>query len=238
MRVLARPPARRRGHDALEDIGAHGHERRAARGHQPLVGVADDDVEARGVDRQPAARLRGVDERERAVLRRGRGDRVEVGHLAGRHLHRAERDDVRSRSRSRSASSAAGRGARRPRALLDEEREQHRGELDVGGEHARAVRDRRGDEPTSSETVAPIATVSAATPTSARERRPRALGRVAPVLPARAPAAPVLERAPAARPTRSRAAGRSSRCSATCRAGATGSRLRRSPSVSSTCPRK
>ena len=56
--------------------------------------MRSDDVEPARVEWQPADRLRRVDDGHRAVLGGGGRDRVEVGDLAGRHLHGAERDDV------------------------------------------------------------------------------------------------------------------------------------------------
>ena len=68
------------------------------------------DVEAARVEREPADRLCRVDDRHHAVLG-GRGrDRVEVGDLAGRHLHGAERDHVHVRT------DLAGQLARRDEA--------------------------------------------------------------------------------------------------------------------------
>ena len=146
--------------------GAHGHERRAARRHQPLVGVADDDVEAPGVERQPARGLGRVDHRHRAVLGGRGGDRVEVGDLAGRHLHRARGHDVRARV-DRSGDLVGRHEPHRHAAMgLGHEREEDRGEVDVRARAPpcrRAARRRRGR--CSSETVAAVATVSGATRT-------------------------------------------------------------------------
>ena len=113
------------------------HPGRAARRGQPLVAGADDGAEARRVDRQPAAGLRRVEQRPRAVVLGGGDDRVEVGDLAGAHLHGAERDDVGARRRSRSASRAGGTVLTvTPRRSLDEKAKQRRGELDVGRDDA------------------------------------------------------------------------------------------------------
>ena len=52
------------------------------------------DVEAARIDWEPPNCLSGIDDCHRAVLGRPVCDRVEIRHLAGRHLHGAERDHV------------------------------------------------------------------------------------------------------------------------------------------------
>ena len=101
-----------------------------------LYAVSRHDVEAARIDREPADCLCGVDDGHRPVLGRHVGDRVEIRHLAGRHLHGAEHDHVHV------GTDLTGKLARRNEAdrdaalLLDEERKEQRCELDVGREHA------------------------------------------------------------------------------------------------------
>jgi len=115
-----------------------GHERGTARGHQPLVRGGGDDAEARRVERQPAGGLRGVDDGQHVVHGGSARDRVEVGDLTGGHLDRAEGGDVRvlvDRVRQ-----IRGRDDANVELGPDHEREQRRGELDVGDHDARAAR--------------------------------------------------------------------------------------------------
>ena len=166
-RILARVPPCRLGRDVREELGTDRHERGPARRHHPLVGVSYDHVEAARLERQPADRLRRIHDRQHVVIGRSRGDRVEVRDLARGHLHRAEGDDV---DVSVDLSSEFGGGHESDRdsaALLHEERKEQRCELDVGRQHARAVRDREAaTTPTMLDTFGPIATDSTGTPTS------------------------------------------------------------------------
>ena len=86
---------------------------------QPLVAGADHGVETGGVERQPAARLAGVHDRQRAVMARGRRHRVEVGHRAGAHLHGAEGHDVGVRLDRLGEAVERAPFARRLRALTE-----------------------------------------------------------------------------------------------------------------------
>ena len=74
-RRLGGEPARHVRRQALGRLRPDRHERAAARPEQPLVRPAREEVEPRGVERQPAARLRGVDERGHAASRRSRRGR-------------------------------------------------------------------------------------------------------------------------------------------------------------------
>ena len=213
--VLAREPPRLRRHDRVESLGGDGHPRRPARREQPLVAGGDEEVEAVGLERQPARGLRRVDHREH-VVGLGRGeDRVEVGDLARGHLHGAEGDGVGVRSRSTSASCAGrDRGDLEPR--LGEEREEGGGELDLRHHDAAAGRQRGGDE--ADEAGDGRADRDAArTPCRRASRTRRGRRRSTRSSPPSSCARRATPRAPAAaRPSRPAAAGRSSRCSGRC----------------------
>ena len=192
--VLAGEPAGGGRDDLGEPLRRDRHVRGAARREQPLVARHDDDVEAVPVEREPAAGLGCVDERQRAVGLGRRGDRGEVGHLAGRHLHGAERDDV-GRASIAPASSAAGTVRTvTPRCAWTRNGKS----VEVNSTSGASTRDPSGSDeatrPTSPETVAPTATVDGGDADEPRERPPRRLGRVAPLLPARPARAPVVER--------------------------------------------
>ncbi len=94
--------------------------------------MGGDDIKTARVEWEPADRLRRVHDGHHPVLVRRPRDRVEVGDLACRHLNRAERDDIHV------GADLAGqlRGRHQPHghtaALVDEEGEEERGELDVG----------------------------------------------------------------------------------------------------------
>ena len=145
--VRAGVPPRRVGTDLVEALRADRQERGAARRDEPLVRGAGQEVEAAGVERQPPARLRRVHERPGPVRGGRRRDRIEVGQLARGGLHGADGDEMRA------AVDRVGHvGERHDRDLdtavgLGEEREQHGGEVALGGDDPRAVGDRRGDEP-------------------------------------------------------------------------------------------
>ena len=102
-------------------------------------------VEARARRSAASRRLRRVDERQRAVVARRVGDRVEVGDAAVGGLHGAERRRARSSPSIASASRSSGDEHARRRSR-GEEREQHAGEVALGAEHARAGLERAGDE--------------------------------------------------------------------------------------------
>ena len=189
--VLARVPARLRRQDRVEALGGDGHPRRPAWRDQPLVAGGDEEVEAIGVERQPARGLRGVDDGE-DVVGIGRGeDRVEVSHLARGHLHRAEGDGVGA------LVDRLGQPCRRDgRDLepgLDEEREEGRGELDLRDHDAAAGRQRRGDEADEAGHGRADRDAARIRVDELRELGAGAFGRLAPALPARAPATPLVE---------------------------------------------
>ncbi len=128
-------------------------------------------------------------------MRAGDGrDRVEVGYLAGRHLHGAEGDEVDRLVDRPGQLRGRHRVHRDATARLDEEREQRRGELDLGGEDPRAVRERGRHEPDEPGDGRADRDRGRFDVNQAREGRPRRVGRLAPVLPARSPRAPVVER--------------------------------------------
>jgi len=93
-RPLTRVPTGIEGAQALANAGRHDHERRAPRMAEPLVAADDHDVEARGVQRQPAARLGGIEHGEGSVSAGGRGHGVQVGHPAISRLDGRERHHI------------------------------------------------------------------------------------------------------------------------------------------------
>jgi hypothetical protein len=76
--IIARVPAGRDRREPLVQFGADAHEGGPARGAEPLVGAARQHVDTRGVDREPATRLRRVHHHERAVRRGGLHHRIEI----------------------------------------------------------------------------------------------------------------------------------------------------------------
>ncbi len=180
--------------DRSRPVAADRHERRTPRRHQPLVGVRDDHVEARRIEGKPAGGLRRVDDGQHAVLLRGRRDGAQVGDLARRHLHRAERDDVHVRADRVGELVRCDEPNRHAAVLLHQEREEERGELDVGRQYPRSVRNGRGDLTHERRDVRPDRDRLDGNIHETREGRTRRFRRFAPVLPARPPPAPVVER--------------------------------------------
>ena len=122
------------------------------------------------------------------------GDRFEVGHLAGRHLHGAERDDV-----GRGVDRLGEIGGGTVRTITPRSAWTRNGKsVEVNSTSGARTRDPSGSDeatrPTSPETVAPTATVDGGTPTSRANDARAASVDVAPLLPARPARAPVVER--------------------------------------------
>ncbi|SHK62085.1 hypothetical protein SAMN05216499_101190 [Actinacidiphila paucisporea] len=86
------PPGEGGGQGGLR-LGTDGEEARPVRRDEPLVAVADDVVVRRGVQRQPADRLGGVDQGAGAVYGGGGADRREVGDPPVGGLRGADRDE-------------------------------------------------------------------------------------------------------------------------------------------------
>jgi hypothetical protein len=128
------------------------------------------------------------------VLAGSRGDPVEVGDLSGRHLHGAERDDVDVLS-DRAGELGGGNEADGDAAsLLHEEGKEERGELDIGDEHSRTVRDGSCDRPDERRDVRADSDRLEGDADEPGIRRASILARDPPMLPARPPPAPVPER--------------------------------------------
>ena len=118
----------------------------------------------------------------------------QIGDLASRHLHRAERDDVDVRADRVGELVRCDESHRHAAVLLHQEREEERGELDVGRQDPRSVRNGRGDLTHERRDVRPDRHRLDRNADETREGRTRRFRRFAPVLPARAPTAPVVER--------------------------------------------
>ena len=199
---------------ALEALGPHGHERGAARRHQPLVGVADDDVEARRVERQPAAAPASRRRRviapcaaaAAAIASRSATSPVAICTALNGDDVRARVDRVRRARRARTSRTVDAA------VLLGHEREEHRGEVDVRREHPRAVGQRGGDE---ADELGDRRAGRDGLGRDADERREARRARRSsprPSAPSSCARRASRRAPPAAPPTRSRAAARSSRC--------------------------
>ncbi len=145
-------------------------------------------------EREPADCLRRVDDGQRTVLGSGGRDTVEVGDLSRRHLHGAEGDDVDVRADLGNELGGRNEPNGDAAVLLHEEREEERGELDVGHEHPRAVRNRGRDEADERRDVRADGDRLDGNADEPGERRARLFAGDAPVLPARPASLPVVER--------------------------------------------
>ena len=154
------------GTTVVQALGRDRHERRAARRHQPLVRMRGDHVEA-AARRAAASRLPASRRRPSSRRARGRGcDGVEIGDLARRHLHGAERDHVHVRP---DLARQLGGGTSRvvtPRCSCTRNGKSS----DVNSTSGASTREPSGIEaatsPTSVDTFGPMATLSTGTPTS------------------------------------------------------------------------
>jgi hypothetical protein len=203
MDVLARVPAgEQRLRTLLQPLGED-EEGRASRRHQPLVVGADERIEPRGVERQPAAGLGRVDDRQRLV-RGGRPEHgVDVRDRSVRRLDGAEGDHVRQFV-DRVGELCEGDRDDVEALLVDEERKEQRGEVDLRDDHAGAVRHRRRQHTDERRHGRSRRHPLRRHADEAAEEPARALGRVVPVFPARTAVPPVLERGLKRLPGRSR----------------------------------
>jgi hypothetical protein len=155
--------------------------------------VDDQEVGVSRVERKPAARLRRVDEEERAVGEGRFPDRGEIGDVAVRRLHGTDGDQRRRGLDG--LGQAVQRRCPHPdaSALLHEPREQVGGELDLGHEHLRAVGKRGGDQPDELGDGGADGHVLGPSADETGEALAGMRDRLGPAFPARASTAPVLE---------------------------------------------
>lgn len=109
-----------------------------------LVGAAGQVVEAGRVEREPAAGLGRVEEGRAALRPRGVGDLLELGDPPVRRLHGAQRHEIDARPELVGDPFERNGHDPHPALALDQEREQHRGEVLVGTQHRSARRQRGG----------------------------------------------------------------------------------------------
>ena len=186
-------PVGRDGRRLLERAVGEREERGAARRHEPLVGGAGDGVEPGAIDGKPAGRLRRVHDRERPVNGGCGGDAFEIGDRAVSGLHGAEGDDVGL------GVDGVGKPVKRRRpdveALpLHEKRPLERREIDLWHEHRRAVGNACGNEGDEVREARARRHTLGGHADELSEELARAVGRVAPVLPARPSMPPFGER--------------------------------------------
>ncbi len=140
-RIIPGVPPGVQGRHRVDHPLADGHERRAARAEQPLVGTHHHHVVVGGIERQPPGGLSGIGHGDGVDRSRRRPHGLQVGHRTVRRLHDAEGDHD-------------GVGVDRIRQLLQwdhhhvevgtgEEREEHTGELPLRSDHPRAGCQRR-----------------------------------------------------------------------------------------------
>ena len=192
--VFAGVPPGGRWDDLRKTCLGDRHVRSPARREQPLVAGSDDEVGVYPLERKPPAGLCRIDQRH-CTVGAGRGrDRGDVGDLSGRHLDRAEGNDVDGLVDRLGECRGRHEPHRDASVLVNEEREERRRELDVRHENVRPGGKRRCDEPYEPGHRRPDRHRGRLEPDQPRERRASRLGRLAPVLPARAAGAPVVER--------------------------------------------
>ena len=193
VRVVSGVPAGEQRLGPVEQPLRRRHERRAARGEQPLVARADERVEARRVEREPAAGLGRVDDRQRLV-RGGRPEHgVDVGDRSVRRLDGAEGHDVRQLVHRVGEPVERDRHHVEP-LLVHQEREQQGGEIDLRHDHAGAVGHRGRDYADEGRDGRSRRHPLGWHADQPAEQLACPVGRLVPVLPARPAVPPVVER--------------------------------------------